>query len=57
MEKRIARAVGEFDETETLIGLEPFDDGIDGGTGGRRRHHVAAAETATTARCAAPEGA
>ncbi len=57
MEKRVARAIGKFDEAETLIGLEPFHHGIDGGTCGRRRHHVASAEAATSARGAAPEGA
>ena len=35
MQKGIAGPIGKLDETESLVGIVPFDDGLDRGTGGR----------------------
>ena len=34
MQERIARPIGEFDETKSLFGVEPLDDATDRWTGG-----------------------
>ena len=34
VQKGIARSIGEFDETKSLFGAEPFDDTADRWTGG-----------------------
>jgi hypothetical protein len=50
MEKRIARAIAEFDEAKPFVALEPFDDRVDGSAAsGRRRCHVGAATKTTAA--------
>src|SRR6185437_14742115 len=36
VQEGVARAVGELDEAEALLRIEPFDHGIDDGTGRRR---------------------
>src|SRR5581483_12272456 len=56
MEEGVALAIGQFDEAVALVGLEPFDDGVDRRPGRRRRRHrlrpakAAALETARGAR-------
>ena len=35
MQEGIAGPIGKLDETESLVGIVPFDDGLDRGTGGR----------------------
>jgi hypothetical protein len=31
MQERVPRLVSEFNEAEAFVGVEPFNDGIDGG--------------------------
>jgi hypothetical protein len=34
VEEGVAGPIGEFDEPETFVGVEPLDDSVDRGTGG-----------------------